>query len=332
MRRREFITLFGGAAASSAAWTRAARAQQSKMFRLGYLDPFVASDPAVQNLRRQFLLGLRDLGDIENRDFQMENRNADGHLERLPALAADLARLPVDILVATGGEAAVRAAMQATDKIPIVMTISADPIGSGIVSSLARPGGNVTGMSALASDMAGKRVELLKEVIPRASRVAVLWNSNNKSKIEEWKDTQTAAKTTGLTLISAEARTAAEFEGAFGSILRERPDAMITLTEALTLAYRERIAQFVLSNRLPMIAELREFAVAGGLASYGTSRPDLWRRAASYVDKIMRGTKPADLPVEQPVRFEMVINLKTARAIGLDVPPTLLSRADEVIE
>ena len=160
----------------------------------------------------------------------------------------------------------------------------------------------------------------------------MLWNSNNKSKNEEWKDTQTAAKTTGLTLMSVEARSAEEIERAFGSILRERPDAMITLTESLTLAHREQIGHFALSNRLPMITEVRELAVAGGLASYGTSRPDLWRHAATYVDKIMRGAKPGDLPVEQPVRFEMVINLKTAKAIGLDVAPTMLTRADEEIE
>ena len=329
MRRREFITRLGGAVA---AWPLAALAQQPKIFRLGYLNSGVASDPAVQNLRRQFLLGLRDLGNVEGRDFQMNDRNAGGDLERLPELAVDLVRVPVDIIVAVGGEAAVRAAMRATDKIPIVMTVSADPIGSGLVASLARPGGNVTGMSALASEMAGKRVELLKELVPRASRVAVLWNSNNKSKIAEWNDTQTAAKTTGLTLISAGARTPEEIEPAFSSILRERPDALITLTEALTLANRERIGHFALSNRLPMFAELREFAVAGGLASYGASRSDLWRRAAGYVHKIMGGAKPSDLPVEQPVKFEMVISLKTAKAIGLDVPPMLLSRADEVIE
>jgi putative ABC transport system substrate-binding protein len=222
--------------------------------------------------------------------------------------------------------------MQATDKIPIVMTINAGPIGSGNVSSLARPDGNVTGMRGLASEMAGKRVELLKEVIPRASRVAVLWNSNNKSKIEEWKGTQTAAKTTGVTLISVEARTPEEFEPAFGSILRARPDAMITLAESLTLAYRERIGHFALSNRLPMIGEVREFVVAGGLASYGVSRPDLWRRAASYVHKIIYGAKPADLPVEQPTKFELVINLKTAKILGLTVPLALLTQADEVIE
>jgi putative ABC transport system substrate-binding protein len=328
MRRRKFITLVGAAAAG---WPLAARAQP-KIARLGYLDPGVAADPAVQNLRRQFVLGLRDLGDIEGRDFHIEDLNADGHLERLPALAVDLAHLPVDIIVAVGGEAAVRAAMQATDQIPIVMTISADPVGSGLVASLARPGGNVTGMSALASEMAGKRVELLKDIIPHATHVAVLWNPDNKSKVTEWNDTQAAAKTTGLSLISVEARTAEEIETGFGAILHERPDAMITLTEGLTLANREQIGHFALSNHMPMFAELREFAVVGGLASYGVSRADLWRRAASYVDKIMHGAKPADLPVEQPVKFEMVINLKTARTVGLAVPPTVLARADEVIE
>jgi putative tryptophan/tyrosine transport system substrate-binding protein len=326
--RRQFISVLGGA---TLAWPLAARTQQPKIFRLGYLDPDVASEPTARNLRRQFLLGLRDLGDIEGRDFRVEDRNADGILERLPVLAADLANLPVDIIV-TAGDAAIHAAMQASDKIPIVMTISGDPIGSGIIASLARPGGNVTGMSALASEMTGKRLELLKEMIPRASRLAVLWNPSNKSKIEEWKNTQTAAKATGLTLISVEARSSEEIEAAFGSILRERPDAMITLSESLMLANRERIGHFALSNRLPMFAETRELAVAGGLASYGASRPDLWRRAASYVDKIMRGANPSDIPVEQPVRFELVINLKTAKAIDLDVPPMLLGRADEVIE
>lgn len=203
--RRQFIAALGG---TSLTWPLSAWAQQPKIFRLGYLDPGVASDPTVQNLRRQFLLGLRDLGDVEDRDFQMIDRNADGHLERLPALATDLARLPVDILVASGGEASVRAAMQATDKIPIIMTVGADRIGNGgIIASLARPGGNVTGMSALASEMGGKRLELLKDMIPRASRIAVLWNPDNKSKVAEWNDMETAAKTTGLSLIAVEVRT-----------------------------------------------------------------------------------------------------------------------------
>ena len=297
--RRQFMCALGGAAV---AWPLMAEAQQPKIFQLGYLDPGVASDPTVQNLRHQFLLGLRDLGDVEGRDFQIVDRNAEGHLERLPALAADLARLPVDILVASGGEASVRAAMLATDKIPIIMTVGADRIGSGgIIASLARPGGNVTGMSALASEMGGKRLELLKDIIPRASRIAVLWNPDNKSKVAEWNEMETSAKTTGLSLIAAEVRTPEAIEGAFGSILRERPDAMITLTEALTLANHERIGQFALSNRVPMLAELREFVVAGGLASYGVSRPDLWRRSASYVHKIMWGAIPADCRSKIPL-------------------------------
>jgi putative tryptophan/tyrosine transport system substrate-binding protein len=328
MRRRDFISLIGGAAAT---WPFAARAQQAAIFKLGYLEPGSPSDPIEANLRRQFLLGMRDLGYIEERHFKMEDRNADGHLDRLPALAAELVHLPVDILV-VGGEASIRAAKQATDKIPIVMTLAADPVGSGLVPSLSHPGGNVTGMSALAADMASKRVELLKEVVPRAARVVVLWNSNNQSKVLEWKETEIATRAVGLTLRSVEVRAPEELNGAFTTISREKSDALITLTENLTLAFRQQIGNFALSNRLPMITELREFVVEGGLASYGTSRLDLWRRSASYVDKIIRGANPGDLPVEQPTRFELVINLKTAKAIGLDIAPTVLTRADEVIE
>jgi ABC-type uncharacterized transport system substrate-binding protein len=328
MKRREFITLLGGAAMG---WPVAARAQQPKMLRIGYLDPGARADPVVQNLRRQFLLGMRDLGYVEGRNFTMEERNADGVLERLKAQGVELVHLPVDVIVAVG-EASIRAAREATDKIPIVMTINSDPIGSGLVVSLARPGGNVTGMSALASDMAGKRVELLKEVVPGSTRVAVLWNSSNRSKVTEWQDTQAAAKAVGLALQSVEAQSGEQLDGAFAAIARERPDALITFTESLTLAFRERIGRFALEQRLPMVAELREFAAVGGVATYGASRPDLWRRSASYVDKIARGTNPAELPVEQPTRFEMVINLKAAKAMGIEVPPMLLGRADEVIE
>ena len=241
------------------------------------------------------------------------------------------ASLPVDI-IAAGGEASIRAARQATDKIPIVMLIIDDPIGSGLVGSLARPGGNLTGLSTLASDMGSKRVELLKEVVPRALRVAVLWNSASPAKAAEWKETEHAAKMAGIELHSVGVQTPAELDVAFASILRQRPDAMITFTESLTISYRDKIGNFALANRLPMIAELREFTVVGGVASYGISRPDLWRRGASFVDKIVRGANPGDLPVEQPTRFEMVINLKTAKAIGLDVPQIMLARADEVLE
>jgi ABC-type uncharacterized transport system substrate-binding protein len=326
--RRKFITLLGGAAA---AWPLAARAQQPKVVRLGYLEPGTPTDPVAANLRRQFLLGLRDLGYVEGRHFKMEDRSAGGRLDRLPALASELARLPVDIFV-VGGDAPIRAAMQASDKISVVMTLGGDPVGSGFVTSLARPGGNVTGMSALAPDLAGKRLELLKEVVPRAARVAVLWNSSNPSKVAEWKDTQEAAPTAGLTLRSLEARSPEELDGALAAIQHDLPDALITFADGFTLAFRQRIGSFALANRLPMISELREFAEVGGLATYGTNRADLWRRSASYVDKIVRGANPGDLPVEQPTKFEMVINLNTAKAIGVEIAPTMLTRADEVIE
>jgi putative ABC transport system substrate-binding protein len=327
MRRREFIAGLG----SAAAWPVVARAQRSKMFRLGYIVLGPLSDPVEANLRRQFLLGMRDLGYTEGRDFKMEDRSADGHLDRLPTLAAELAGLPVDILV-VGGEAQIRAAKQATDQIPIVMTLAADPVGSGLVPSLAHPGGNVTGMSALAADLAGKRVELLKEAVPRTSRVVVLWNSNNQSKVVEWKDTEIAARGVGLTLRSAEVLAPEQLDSAFAAILREKPDALITFTESLTLLLHRRITSFAIANRLPMISEGREFTVEGGLASYGASRPDLWRRSASYVDKIMRGANPGDLPVEQPTRFELVINLRTAKSLGVTIPETLLATADELIQ
>jgi len=326
--RRQLLAVLGGAAA---AWPLAARAQQPKIIRLGYLDPQRPSDPIAANLRRQFLLGLRDLGYVEGRHFKMEDRSADGQLDRLSNLATELARLPVDMFV-VGGDAPIIAAMRASDTIPIVMTLAADPIRSGFIESLAHPGGNVTGMSALASDMAGKRLELLKEAVPRAQRVAVLWNSDNPSKVAEWGETQEAAGTVGLALRSVEARSRDELETALAAIGKNLPDAMLTFAEGLTISLRQRIGTFALANRLPMISELREFAEAGGIATYGVNRADLWRRTATYVDKIARGAKPADLPVEQPTRFELIINLNNAKAIGLDVPPTLLARADEAIE
>jgi len=235
-------------------------------------------------------------------------------------------------MLVVGGEASIRAAMQATDTIPIVMTLAPDPVGSGFVNSLARPGGNVTGMSALAPDLASKRVELLREIIPRAVRVAVLWNSSSQAKVAEWKDTQEPARSVGLTLGSFEARSPEELDGVLAALGRDPPDALLTFTDGFMIVVRQRIGSFALANRLPMISEVREFAEAGGVATYGTNRADLWRRSASYVDKIARGAKPGDLPVEQASRFEMVINLNNAKAIGLEIPATLLARADQVIE
>jgi ABC-type uncharacterized transport system substrate-binding protein len=286
----------------------------------------------VQSLRRQFLLGLRDLGYAEGRNFKMEERYAEGQLDSLPALAAELVRQQVDIIAAAGGEAPIHAARQATSAIAIVMLIAADPVGSGFVVSLAHPGGNVTGMSSLTSDIGSKRVELLKEIVPDAKRVAVLWNPANVSKVAEWKETQAAAEISGLNLHSAQAKTPSEIENALALIARQRADAMIVLAEGLTIAFRQRLGAFALDNRLPVISALREFVVEGAVASYGVSRPDLWRRSAAYVDKIVRGANPADLPVEQPTRFELVISLKAATAVGRDVPWFLQQLADEVIE
>jgi putative ABC transport system substrate-binding protein len=327
MRRRDFIKGFVG----STAWPLAARAQETKPIHLGYLQGDAPDDTVTQNLRRQFVLGMRDLGYIEGRDYVMEERYAAGQMDRVVTYAQELVALQVDVIVA-GGEASIRAAKRATGQIPIVMTLAADPVGSGLVPTLAHPGGNITGMSALASDMASKRVELVKELLPQAKRVAVLWNPSNQSKITEWKDTQIAAQSAGLVLLPFDVQTSGEIDRALPSIKREQPDAMIVLTDSFTLAFRQRIGEFAVADRLPMIAELREFVVVGGLASYGASRADLWRRAADYAVKIVRGEKPGDLPIQQPTRFELVIGLKTAKALGLALPPTLVTRADEVIE
>jgi putative ABC transport system substrate-binding protein len=280
VKRRAFITLLGGAAA---AWPLAARALQRKLLRLGYLDSGALrpTDPVGANLRRQFVLGLRDLGYVEGRDFQIEQRSAEGRFDRLPGIARELASLPVDMFV-VGGEASIRAAMQATDKIPIIMALAPDPVGSGFISSLARPGGNVTGLSALATDLAGKRVELLKEIAPRAVHAAVLWNPTSQAKVAEWQDTQELARRVGLTLRSFEARSPEELDGALAAIGRDLPDALLTFTDGFTIAFRQRIGSFALANRLPMISEVREFAEAGGVATYGVNRSDLcWRRSAS---------------------------------------------------
>ena len=330
MRRREFVSLLGGAAA---AWPSAARAQQeqTRASGLSHLSSGRPTDPVGANLRRQFLLGLRDLGYVEGRHFQIEQRSAEGHFDRLPGFARELADLPVDMLV-VGGEASIRAAMQATDKIPIIMALAPDPVGSGFVTSLARPGGNVTGISALAPELAGKRVELLKEIIPRAVRVAVLWNPSSQAKVTEWQDTLEPARRVGLALRPFEARSPEEIDSALAAIGRDLPDALLTLTDGLTIAFRQRIGSFALVNWLPMISEVREFADAGGVATYGVNRADLWRRSASYVDKICAARSRATCRSSSRRKFELVINLNTAKALGLDVPPTLLARADEVIE
>ena len=323
--RREFITLLGGAAA---AWPLAARGQQAEKKRtIGLLSPASRSPSVVPAL----FDALAELGWIEGKNVVFERRYAENRLERLPELAAELVRLNVEVIVANGTLGPL-AAKRATSTIPIVMTAAGDPLGSGLVASLARPGGNVTGISLMAPDLGGKRLELLKELLPRLARVAVLWNAANPYAAIVFKETQAAGRTLGIEVQSLEVRGPDDFDSAFEAARKQRSDALITVEDPLTFTYQKRIADFAVADQLPSLHGLRGDVVAGGLMSYGADIADLFRRAAGYVDKILKGAKPADLPVEQPTRFELVINLKTARALGLAIPPTLLARADEVIE
>jgi putative tryptophan/tyrosine transport system substrate-binding protein len=325
MRRREFIALLLGAAALPFA----ARAQQSgKVFKIGR---FSAGGPPPPELRAVFTNTLRELGWVEGKNIVFELRYAEDRLDRLPELAAELVRLKVDVIVAAGTLAPL-AAKQATTTIPIVMTAAGDPLGSGLVASLARPGGNVTGLSLMVPDIGGKRLEILRELLPSASRVAVLWNAANPYPGLVFKETERAAKTLDVQVQSIEVRGPDDFDSVFEAISRDRPDALITVEDPLTVDYRRRITRFVADFRLPAIHGVREFVQADGLISYGASLADLNRRAAGYVDKILRGANPGDLPVQQPTKFELLINLRTAKALGLAVPPSLLARADEVIE
>jgi ABC-type uncharacterized transport system substrate-binding protein len=326
MRRRDFIMRVGGVAAS---WPLAARAQQAgKTYKIGWLNAgsFERSPALVA-----FLDALRELGWIEGKTFAFERRYAENRPERLPELAAELVRLNVDVIVGVGTLAPL-AAKRATTTIPIVMTAAGDPLGSGLVASLARPGGNVTGMSMMVPDLGGKRLELLKELLPRLARVAVLWNAANPYPARVFKEVQAAGGTLGIEVQSLEVRGPDDFDGAFETVQRQHPDALMTVEDPLTYDYRKRIADFETGQQLPSLHGVREFAAAGGLMSYGPNLADLFRRAAGYVDLILRGANPADLAVQQPTTFELVINLKTAKALTINIPPQLLARADEVIE
>ena len=308
----------------------AAVAQQpAKVPRIGVLSNVRASDagPRDEALRQ----GLREKSWVDGQNVVIEYRYADNELGRLPALAADLIRLGVDVIVAPGTPAPL-AARAATTTIPIVMAAAGDPVASGLVASLTKPGGNVTGLSVMAPELGGKRLQLLKEVIPRLSRVAVLWNAANPYPGLVVKETEAAARTLGVQVQSVEVRGLTDFDGAFSTVSRGAASALLVVEDPLTLGQRGPIVEFAARARLPAIYGLREFADAGGLMAYGAHLPELYRRAAGYVDKILRGAKPADLPVEQPTKFEFVINLKTAKALGLTIPQSVLLRADEVIE
>jgi putative ABC transport system substrate-binding protein len=324
MRRREFITLLGGAAA----WPLAAHGQQpNKLPTIGYMGTTTAA--GVIRWTPAFARRLRELGWVEDRTVAIEYRWGEGKTERFAEIAAEFVRLKVDVIVTSGAGAVV--AKQVTSVIPIVLTIATDPIGSGLVASLARPGGNITGMSALSSDLAGKRIELLREAIPDLRRLAILANLGNPNAVLEMGEAQTAASRLGLQVATLGLRRAEDIAGAFESIERQA-DALYVCGDPLQATHRIRINTLALGLRLPTILATRDDAEAAGLMSYGANYPDLVRRAAEYVDKILRGAKPADLPVEQPTKFELVINLTTARALGIAVPQMLLARADEVIE
>jgi putative ABC transport system substrate-binding protein len=327
MRRRDFIPLLGGA---MVAWPLAVRAQQpAKIPRIGLLSPFSPSATALWH--QAFRQGLRDLGWVEGKNISIEYRYAEGRHDRLADLASDLVRLKVDIIV-TAVTADALAAKHATRDIPIVMASAGDPVATGLVENLARPGGNITGLSQIAPELAGKRLDLLKEIVPGLSRVAVLWNPQDGSSTVSWREIQLPARQLGVQLHSLEVRSSDDFDKAFEEATSARAGAIAIMPDPVFVTNLKRIADLAAKNRLPSIFHLREFADAGGLAAYGTDRPDMFRRAATYVDKILKGAKPGDLPIEQPTKFELVVNLKTAKALGIEIPASILARADEVIE
>jgi putative ABC transport system substrate-binding protein len=303
--------------------------QPPKVARIGWLGDSAGTAP-----HQAFLRGLHELGYVEGRNIVIEYRYAEGRLERLPALAAELVALKVDVIVGSGVSAAL-AAKQATATLPIVFPVAGDPVTDGLVASLAYPGGNATGLSAVGPDLAGKSLELLKQAVPALSRVAVLWQPGFLGERMERalrKETEAAGRALGVRVQFVEARRPADLDGAFSQMNRERPGALTVWGGSVFLAERKRLVGLAAKTRLPALYVWREFVDAGGLISYGPDLADLYRRAATYVDKILKGTRPGDLPVEQPTKFELVINLKAATALGLTIPPSMLARADEVVE
>jgi len=325
-RRRMLLA----AAWPALAWAGAVRAQApAKVRRIGLLSLY---SPSVTALWHQaFRLGLRDLGWVDGKNINIEYRYAEDRRDRLPDLAADVVRLKVDLIVASSTPEA-QAARDATREIPIVMVIPGDPVASGLIESLARPGGNVTGLASMSPQLAGKRLELLKEIVPKLSRVGVLWNPQSEVSKLQWKEIELPARQLGVELHSLEVRSPDEFDKAFENANRARVGALVLFAAPVITTNLKRIADFAAKSRLPSMFQFSYFADAGGLVAYGPDRNDLYRRAATYVDKILKGAKPADLPVEQPTRFELVINLKTAKAIGITIPQSVLFRADRVIE
>jgi len=326
MKRREFITLLGGAAMT---WPLTARAQQA-MPLIGFLSSRSPGESA--GVVAAFRQGLTETGFVEGQNLTIAFRWAEGRYDRLPALAAELVSLRVAVLYAAGGPPAALAAKAATSAIPIVFSAASDPVGLGLVASLNRPGGNVTGMSLFASDLWAKNVELLKELVPTASVMAYLVNPSTPNVADYLKGAAEAASALGIDIHLLNASTEREIDEAFASLAKLRAGGLIVPNEPFLDSQRERITALAARYAVPALYNLREYVVAGGLASYGPSLPDSYRRAAMYAGRILKGEKPADLPVQVPTKFELVINLKTAKMLGLMVPPTLLARADEVIE
>jgi putative tryptophan/tyrosine transport system substrate-binding protein len=322
MRRREVIGLLGGAAM----WPLASRAQQPrKVPRIGVLWP---NPPATFEFLRQ---GLSDFGYVQGRNIEFEFRWAEGKLDQLPELAAELVRLQVDVIVTLAPQATL-AAKQATQTIPIVFVAMGDPLASGVVASLARPGANLTGTTRMISEMSAKHVELLKEAIPSLVKLAVLWNPTNSSHAPALRAAQAAARSLSLQVFPLEVRAPADLDSVFAAILRERADGVLFIADPIFYIHLKRMVDLTTANRLPTICNFIEFPRLGGLVGYAPSIPEEFRHTASHIDKILKGAKPADLPVEQPTKFQLVINARIAKALGLEIPPTLLARADEVIE
>jgi ABC-type uncharacterized transport system substrate-binding protein len=328
LHRRDFITLLGGA--TGLAWPLKAGAQQSaKVPRVGFMGN--STEVLEGNLVGPFREGLRGLGYQEGQNIVIEYRWAEGKYERFPALIAELLAANVDVIV-TAGTPASLAVKKATSSVPLVMIAVGEPVATGLVASLARPGGNITGVTSISPEIEGKRLELLREVVPGLSHIAVLWNAGSPVQVIQERETRIAAQALGMKTLSLGVRTLEEIEGAVATMLRERPEALFVLADRLFLHHRKRIMDFAVQHRLPGVHAYRELVEVGGLMSYGPSYADMHRRAATFVDKILKGANPADLPVERPVKFELVVNLKVAKALGLTLPPSILLRADEIIE
>ena len=329
MERRTFMALISGGLFAAPLVVEAQPAR--KVWRVGFLAVGFRPVPGSPTSLDPFFHKLRELGYTEGRNVVLEFRYAEGRTERYPALAAELVSLNVDVLVAESTPAAI-AAKQASGVVPIVMVSVSDPVGTKLVDSLARPGGNITGLSLLAPELSAKRLDLLKQTLPRLSRVTVLWNSANEGMKLRFNETQHVAPALGLTLHSVTVQRPEDFDGVFAAMSKDRPESLLVLADTVTVANSRHTVEFAARNRVPAIYEARTFVDGGGLMSYGIDFAEQYRRAAAFVDRILKGAKPADLPVEQPTKFELVINLKAAKALGLTIPPSVLARADEVIQ